>query len=180
MTATTAAQLDDVDVARATAEQLPVCTAAVDLVTAAGSLNGAHLPSALDEIARVLRPAGGFVAYDFALGRRIAGSSGPGQWVDRFLARWPKPSSSWAPLESSRLVHPDLATVHDGPLEVVLTMTRDRYVDYLMTESNVTVAVASGTTPDAIRSWCASTLPDAFGPTEDVVFDATLTCARRR
>ena len=52
------------------AERLPFAAGSFDLVTAAGSLNYADLPSALAEIARVLTRDGTFLLYDFSTGRR--------------------------------------------------------------------------------------------------------------
>jgi ubiquinone/menaquinone biosynthesis C-methylase UbiE len=47
------------------AERLPFAAGSFDLVTAAGSLNYADLPSALAEIGRVLTWDGTFLLYDF-------------------------------------------------------------------------------------------------------------------
>jgi ubiquinone/menaquinone biosynthesis C-methylase UbiE len=50
------------------AERLPFPARSFDLVAAAGSLNYAHLPSALVEVARVLTRDGTFLLYDFSPG----------------------------------------------------------------------------------------------------------------
>ena len=65
----------------------PGADAAVDLITAAGSLDFVDLDAFLADARRALAPDGLEVAYDFGRGRQLAGHAGLDQWYERFLAR---------------------------------------------------------------------------------------------
>ena len=73
------------------AERLPFAAGSFDLVSAAGSLNYADLPSALAEIARVLTRDGTFLLYDFSTGRRSVSGDELADWFDSFERRFPWP-----------------------------------------------------------------------------------------
>jgi len=47
---------------------------------------------------------------------------------------------------------------------VSLDLSIDAYLAYLMTETNVARAVAAGTPPEEIRTWCAEALAGWTGP----------------
>ncbi len=74
-------------------EQLPVGGGTVDVVTAAGSLNFIDLDRFAREAARVLRPDGAIVAYDFATGSRCAEAPGLAVVASEFARRWPRPTA---------------------------------------------------------------------------------------
>jgi len=84
------------------AEQLPFATGSFDLVTAAGSLNYADLPSALAEIARVLTQAGTFLLYDFSVGRHSVSGDELARWFASFEQRFPWPPG-WQPFDVREL-----------------------------------------------------------------------------
>lgn len=155
------------------AEHLPVASASVGLVTAAGSLNFTRLPDALREIHRVLTSDGVLVAYDFASARSFADDEALDQWYTGFVARYPKPPSEAIPLDPERLAGaaPSFRLMAQTSLRLPVTMTADAYERYMLTETNVAAAVRGGTPLDDIRTWCRTTLPDVFGRHErDVLF----------
>jgi ubiquinone/menaquinone biosynthesis C-methylase UbiE len=84
------------------AEQLPFATRSFDLVTAAGSLNYADLPSALAEIARVLTQDGTFLLYDFSVGRHSVSGDELARWFASFEQRFPWPPG-WQPFDVREL-----------------------------------------------------------------------------
>lgn len=156
-----------------TAEHLPVASATVDLVTAAGSLNFTRLPEALREIQRVLTPGGVLVAYDFVSARSFDVGEALDQWYAGFVGRYPKPPSEAIPLDPERLAAaaPSFRLIAQTSLRLPVTMTVDGYERYMLTETNVAAAVRRGTTLDAVRTWCRATLPDVFGRRDrDVLF----------
>ncbi|GIH21213.1 class I SAM-dependent methyltransferase [Rugosimonospora africana] len=147
------------------AERLPFAAGTFDLVAAAGSLNYADLPVALTEAARVLTPDGTLVVYDFGQGRRAVESGGLAGWFGEFERRFPMPPG-YPDLDLPRLPLGDYGLRLDDQVdvEVSLPMRHDAYLRYVLSEANVTDAVAGGRiTVDAARDWCARTLAEVFG-----------------
>ena len=143
----------------APAERIPLPDASADLITAAGSLNYADLTRFFPEALRLLTPTGRLLVYDFSSGQR------PGSdWFARFVERYP-----WAPHEARHLNPQILAGEAAGfvleraeDLAISLPLTRDFYLDYMMTETNVAYAAREGTPLEEIRAWCQVTLwPEA-------------------
>src|SRR5690606_32313829 len=75
------------------AERLPLPSGSADLVTAAGSLNFARVPEALNEIRRVLTADGALVAYDWATAREFVDDGALDEWFTAFASRYPRPPS---------------------------------------------------------------------------------------
>jgi SAM-dependent methyltransferase len=140
------------------AEQLPFESGSFDLVTAAGSLNYADLPSALSEIARVLTRDGTFLLYDFSAGRRSVGGDELAGWFDSFEQRFPPPPG-WEPLDVRELplAAYGLRLLHFTDVETRLPMTFDAYLRYMLSEVNVNDAVV-----EEAREWCRQTLRAVF------------------
>ena len=128
------------------AERLPFTSGSFDLVTAAGSLNYADLPSAaLAEIARVLTRDGTFVLYDFSAGRRSVSGAELARWYASFEQRFPPPPG-WEPLDVRELPLADygLRLLDFTDVETRLPMTFDAYLRYALSEVNVDSAIARG------------------------------------
>jgi ubiquinone/menaquinone biosynthesis C-methylase UbiE len=146
------------------AERLPFAAHSFDLVTAAGSLNYTHLPSALAGIARVLAPGGTFLLYDFSNGRRSVTGDSLARWFAEFERRYPWPAG-WRPLDPRvlPLAEHGLRLVGYEDIDTYLPMTLDAYLRYVLSEVNVDSSVASGlSTADAARDWCRATLRPVF------------------
>jgi ubiquinone/menaquinone biosynthesis C-methylase UbiE len=141
------------------AESLPFANEAFDLVTAAGSLNYCDLLPTLDEVRRVLTPEGQFAIYDFSPGREFPDSPALADWNTELRRRYPTPAGR-------------REFTHFGePFALALPYTAESYLDYVLTNSNISAAIASGTPVAEIRSWCASTLAPVFaGQTKQVLF----------
>ncbi len=167
------------------AERLPFAAGSFDLVSAAGSLNYADLPSALAEIARVLTRDGTFLLYDFSTGRRSVSGDELADWFDSFEQRFPWPPG-WEPLDVREL---PLATyglrlLDYTDLEIRLPMGLDAYLRYMLSEANVDDAIARGACSDEqARAWCLETLKPVFADGEVTVvipgYIATLARLRR-
>lgn len=137
------------------AEAIPLPDSSADLITAAGSLNYADLSRFFPEALRLLAPQGQLLIYDFSTGN-AEGSD----WLSRFVARYP-----WAPNEARRLNPVILAAEATGftlqrseEFTIRLPLTREFYLDYMLTETNVAHAVRQGQSLEEIRNWCADTL----------------------
>ncbi len=137
------------------AEAIPLPDGTADLITAAGALNYADLARFFPEADRVLGDGGALLVYDFSTGNR------PGSdWLARFVERYP-----WAPHEARSLNPAILADEAKGfvlqrseEFTISLPLSRDFYLDYMLTETNVAHAVRQGQRLDEIRAWCADTL----------------------
>jgi SAM-dependent methyltransferase len=156
-----------------TAEAMPLASASVDLLTAAGSLNYADLDRFFPEAARVLAPAGSLVVYDFSPGRWFPGSGRLEVWFDAFMRRYPPPEGRGRSLSPAELAGAtrDFVLRRGEDFEVGLPMTTEIYVAYMLTETNVEHAVRGGASLEGIRAWCTETLAPVFdGATREVLF----------
>jgi SAM-dependent methyltransferase len=162
-----------------TAEAIPLCDRAVDLITAAGSLNYANLDLFFPEAARVLMPHGVLVVYDFSPGRSFGNATSLDEWFSSFRSRYPP-----APDEARKLSPDILAELRTGfrmhihqQFEIGISLTPDVYLDYVMTETNVAAAVRNGLPYSEIRSWCAATLAPVWNSSErEVLFRGYFAC----
>jgi SAM-dependent methyltransferase len=162
------------------AERLPFRTGAFDLLAAAGSLNYADLDLALPEMARVLSDRGCLLVYDFSGGRRTAGDARLDEWFAAFERRYPYPPGYAIDVKALEWGKAGLRLDHYEELAVGVRMTVERYLAYVLGETNVEVAVSYGVPEESIVSWCAATLSAIFaaGP-RDVLFDAYLAVVRK-
>lgn len=165
------------------AEALPVDRAAVDVITAAGSLNYVgSLDRFFPEAARVLAADGVMLVYDFSPGSRFRQSPALTEWTEAFTARYPKPVSEARPLSPAILGGLDerFRLIAARELTIGLTLAPSFYVDYMMTETNVAAAVRRGDTEASIRAWCEATLAPVWqGEPREVLFDGYFACLAR-
>jgi SAM-dependent methyltransferase len=153
------------------AERLPFAAGSFDLVTAAGSLNYADLPSALAEIARVLTRDGTFLLYDFSVGRRSVSGDELASWFASFEQRFPWPPG-WQPFDVRELplVAYGLRLLDYTDVETRLPMAFDAYLRYMLSEVNVDNAIARGAcSAEEARDWCRETLKAVFADSEVTV-----------
>jgi ubiquinone/menaquinone biosynthesis C-methylase UbiE len=163
----------------AVAEALPIRAQSVDLITAAGSLNYTDLPQSLREAARVLKPDGLLVVYDFQPGRSFRNSASLDEWFTRFTSRYP-----WPPNEASEISPEILGQTSDvfriesyEHFEICITLTPRFYVEYMLTETNVAFALRNGTKYEEIRQWCEETLEPVWqGKSHEVTFHGYYVC----
>ncbi len=147
------------------AEALPVRSASIDLITAAGSLNYVDLDPFFSEAARVLANGGALVVYDFSAGRTFRGATELDGWFTEFLDRYPRPVGVARPLDPETVarVARGFRLVGSERFVIELELTAERYCSYVMTETNVAHAIGNGESSEAIRSWCETSLTDVFG-----------------
>lgn len=150
------------------AEQLPVRSHSVNIITAAGSLNYSDLNLSLPEAARVLSPEGVLVVYDFKPGRSFRGSDVLDTWYHEFLRRYPPPAGSSHEISPQFLAsYPGVFRLHGHEVfETGLLLNLGSYVDYVLTETNVAEAVRTSIPHDQITAWCTRTLAPVFGDSE--------------
>jgi len=143
------------DFVAAQGERMPFGGGVFDLITAAGALNWSGIEDVLREAARVLGSRGELVIYDFGMGELDG-------WVARFRGRYPAaPALSVIP-ENLPLQVCGLTLDHVERFVVTLEMPFAAYLAYVMTETNVELALESGTPLQDIEAWCRETLQPLF------------------
>jgi ubiquinone/menaquinone biosynthesis C-methylase UbiE len=165
------------------AEAIPLREGCADLITAAGSLNYTRLDLFFPEAARVLRPEGVLVVYDFSPGREFRDGAGLEDWFSDFYRRYPPPADEASELSPAILaeISPLFRLGGHEEFEIAIPLTQAFYVDYMMTETNAAAAVRKGVAASEIRSWCAGTLAPVWGTRErDVLFRGYFACLKAR
>ena len=164
----------------ARAEQLPFSSGCFDIVTAAGSLNYVDLGTFLPDVARVLTRSGVMVVYDFSAGRRVRDDGRLDAWFGEFERRYPPEPGYDMDVRTLPYGGAGLRLTSYVEFEVAVPMTRQAYVDYVMSETGVELAVARSVPEAAIRAWCESSLAGVLDDApRDVLFDAYMACVRR-
>ena len=156
------------------AEFLPFASDSMNLITAAGSLNYADLTRFFPEALLVLEPGGVLVVYDFSQGRSFRNGPSLSVWFDQFKTRYPSPTNSGRSLDPATLEAEAIAfhSLGSEQFQVGLMMDQRRYVDYIMTETNVANAIRSGATSESINKWCRTSLDAVFsGEQKEVLFN---------
>lgn len=164
------------------AETIPLTGSAVDLITAAGSLNYVSLDLFFPEAARILTRRGVLVVYDFSPGRSFREGTGLEEWFSRFQQRYPPP-----PHEARQLNPGILAELDSGfrvqseeSFQIGVTLTPRFYLDYMLTETNVAFAVRNGVSFQEVRDWCEETLGPVWeGKAQEVLFPGYFACMTR-
>jgi SAM-dependent methyltransferase len=140
-------------------EALPFADGLCPLMAAAGSLNYCEVARGFAEIQRVLAPGGMLLVYDFSVGLAPELT----EWFAAFRAKYPAP-----PAGSRTEFDP-------GSLRRYMPLLRSRQGDwklrvdaafflrYMLSETNVSMAVANGETLETIREWCRPGIEAAFG-----------------
>jgi SAM-dependent methyltransferase len=157
------------------AEALPFPAASIDLMTAAGSLNFANLDKFFPEAQRVLKRTATLAVYDFSRGRVSRQAPKLATWYGEFMGRYPSAPNSARPLSPEILT--DLSECFSlashETFKVELPLDHDFYLEYVLTETNVSHAIQAGTPESSIRTWCAETLRPVFTEGElKVTFEA--------
>lgn len=163
----------------AAAEAIPIRASAVDVITAAGSLNYTDIVRFFAEAKRVLVPGGVVVVYDFSPGRSFRASAALDTWFSEFIRRYPWPPSEAAALDPERLRAMDHGFQFQGSdrFEIEIRLTPEFYLGYMMTETNVAYAVRNGIPEAEIQSWCAATLAPVWtGEPREVLFHGYYAC----
>ena len=149
------------------AEALPFRDQSFGWLTAAGSLNYVGLEAFFGEARRVLDQEGRVLVYDFSPGRSFAGSAALDDWFTRFVERYPWKASEALALDPERLhgLGMGFGVEASEKFELGVPLSREFYVNYMMTESNVAYAVRRGVDEASIRGWVEQTLPETgWGP----------------
>jgi ubiquinone/menaquinone biosynthesis C-methylase UbiE len=165
-------RVPDARFAVASAEEIPLSSKSVDLISAAGSLNYVNFERFFAEARRVLKPGALIVVYDFSPGKSFANDGSLEAWFGKFSERYPWPAFNGHHLNPQVLGGLNSAfrlTSHED-FAIPLPITLPKYVDYMMTETNVAQAVEKGVPRAEIRGWCEQTLAPIFASQAREVF----------
>jgi len=168
--------------AASTAEALPFRTRSFDLVTACGSIDWVDKERFLPRTAELLGTGGFLVPLDFGHAGRSAAISGLEAWYrGRFRDAYPAPPSPDPLLTRSDAARSGFAAPLEAGLELSWTCTAAEYVEFLLTESCVIVAVEYGTaTVDAVREDLRAQVEPLFGSeAHPVLFGGYVQALRR-
>jgi ubiquinone/menaquinone biosynthesis C-methylase UbiE len=160
----------------AAAEDLPMKSGSIGLITAAGSLNYADVPAFFSEATRVLSSEGLLVVYDFAAGRHSAQCHELDSWYSEMVQRWPRPDEGVQEVGRATFESASMHLVAHEIFTVSIDFELDDYLSYLMTESNIGAAARSGVSLTDIRSWCEDGLRQFFPGSLEVEFESYYAC----
>lgn len=167
----------------AAAEALPLAAGAFDLITAAGALDWIDRGRFFPEARRLLRAGGWLVVYDGADLAAMAGDDGFARWYrQEYLARLPRPPRDERPIAGDEARAHGLDLAHEERYRLELPFRLSAYVDFMLTQSNVTAAVARGDESlDGVRAWLTRSLGPRFGDGERAMaFGGPVWALRRR
>ena len=143
----------------APAEKLPFDEGSFDLITVCGAINWIDRTQFFPEAKRVLKEQGWVILYDNFITDHMRESDAYTQWYqEQFLSRYPKPPRDETPLTPSEC---EGYGFHFSEEEYTneLAWSRDEYIEYILTQSNIIVAVDMGNETIAeAREWMHGTL----------------------
>lgn len=159
-------------------EALPFANASFQLVATAGAINYADLKLALAETSRVLQRGGWFAAYDFSAACRLSVESELPSRHLAFRAQYPSAPGYALDLASLPYAEHELKFLGSERFEVCVSMAANEYVQYILGESGVEIAIGRGASQDEIAEYCHLQFSPVFGGRhKDVVFEAELVLA---
>jgi len=164
------------------AEALPFRARTFGLVVACGSIDWVDRSRFLPRAAELLTAGGWLVPLDFGDAGRSPEVPSLARWYDEvFQRRYPRPASRDPVVTAGEAArHGFEAPVHRG-FASVASFTARQYAAFLMTESNVIVAIEFGSeTADRVRGWLESELVPLFGDgSRPVAFSGYVQALRR-
>lgn len=145
----------------AESEQMPLRSEAVDLITASCVIHWLNLDAFMSEARRVLRPGGPLVVYDNYFMADQPEMPGFKQWFEeQYLKRFPSPKRNRVSMDSAAVwgAHGFALTKYEW-YDHDQTYSAVRFIDYLLTQSNVISAVENGRDDlDSVRTWLSDSL----------------------
>lgn len=155
----------------APAEALPFEAESFDLITACGSINWIDRAKFFLEARRVLREPGWVILYDNFITDQMRENEAYTQWYrEHFLLRYPKPPRDERPLTQSECAGYGFAFSQEAYTNE-LTWSREAYIEFMLTQSNVIVAVDMGDEAlSEARAWMHATLKPIVPDDEKATF----------
>lgn len=162
-----ALQQENVQYFTCPAEQIPFPADSFQLITVCGALNWIDRSQFLPAAKRVLAPTGWLIIYDNLFHGHIRESPAFADWYTRdFLTRYPKPPRDERPLGAAECYAYGLQFAHAETYTNDLRYSLEQCIDYLMTQSNISVVLTQGRdTEPNIRAWLTRSMTPFFDST---------------
>ena len=144
----------------ASAEDLPFADGSFRLVTVALALHWFERSRFLTEASRVLNPGGWLIIYDNGFFGEMKENPEHERWYrEDYLARYPSPPRNTGPLTEDECRKHGLRLVERERYTNEVSFSAEELTSYLMTQSNVVVAIESGAESlENARTWLTSSL----------------------
>jgi SAM-dependent methyltransferase len=149
----------------AAAERIPLRDAVADLATAGGAFHWFDQPSALAELARVLRNGAVLVVYTDFLPDGVEDQPAASAWLTQsYFPRYPFPIRH-AQFDPGAAQAAGFGRVSFGEREFVIPLTQAAFADYLLSQSNAGTAIDGGLiSVDGLRNLIIAETGGFFGP----------------
>lgn len=158
---------DRVEYFNYSAENLPF-DVKFDLITLAGSINWIDRPKFFVEAKRILQQRGFIVVYDNTILGIMEENDDFETWYKtEYLRKYPKPPRNESPLTPEETLEYGIEFLNSENYTNEVKFTLDSFIDYILTQSNITIALKNGTKDiSSMRAWFASSLMPFFGSEE--------------
>lgn len=155
---------DEIPYIHAPAERLPFKDRSFDLLTVCGAINWIDRLQFFPEARRVLKEKGWVIIYDNFITEDMHENPAYTRWYqEQYLTRYPKPARDESPLTLSECDSHGFHIANDEPYTNEIGFSLDEYIDFIMTQSNVIVAVDTGKEDAAgVKMWLRNTLAPGF------------------
>ncbi|HEY6294988.1 MAG TPA: methyltransferase domain-containing protein [Streptosporangiaceae bacterium] len=167
----------------AVAERIPLGDAVADLATVGAAFHWFHQPSALAELARVLRGGAVLVVYSDYFHGRLAVQPAFTIWLtESYVPRYPSPNRN-APFDAEAAQTAGFGRVGYRESEYAVPLTQAALADYLISQSNAEAAIASGqVSAEELRDQIIAETTGFFAPDEtaDLIFGMRVWTAVRQ
>ena len=148
----------------ASAEDLPFADGSFRLVTVALALHWFERSCFLTKASWVLNLGGWLIIYDNGFFGEMKDNPEHERWYrEDYLARYPSPPRNREPLTEDECRKHGLRLVERERYTNEVSFSAEELTSYLMTQSNVVVAIESGAQSlDSARTWLTSSLAQMF------------------
>ena len=167
----------------AAAERIPLGDASADLATVGAAFHWFDQPSALTELARVLRGGAGLVVYSDFFHGRLQGQPAFVTWLTEcYLPRYPSPIRH-AQFDPEAAQRSGFGRVAACESEFRVRVSRAAMADYLLSQSNAARAIETGvTSAETLRKQIIEETAAYFGGRDraDAMFGVRVWTAIRR
>lgn len=134
------------------AEELPFIPGAFGAISVCGAINWIDRSRFLPEAHRLLSPSGWLLVYDGAeMGAMVGRDDFRGWYTQEYQRRLPRPRRDERPIGDSEASAGGFVVVHRDEYVLQLPFALPAYVGFLLTQSNVTAALAQRFAPVLLR-----------------------------